>query len=230
MPEDTALRTIGDLPVDQAGQVVLKETEIGMIPEHWESQRLGEILREPLRNGHSSRESPSGEGVATLTLSAVTQNDFSPRNTKRTVADPRRVRGLWLEAGDILIERANTRELVGLAAPYSGPDNFAIYPDLLVRVRADESRVLLSFLAAFLLTRACREHFQRSARGTAGNMPKIDHGTIESVCVPVPPLGERLRSRAEQWLSPEKTCSGRRFPQASPRPLPSEHFTQITVG
>ncbi len=185
------LFTYGPVPVDQVAGVRLKETEIGLVPEDWKLETLRTLLREPLRNGHSAREATSSEGVRTLTLTAVTKNSFSILNTKITVADASRVRDLWLSPGDILVERANTKELVGLAALYEGPTGFAIFPDLMVRVRVDRARILEPFLTAYLVSSSCRAYFQRSARGTAGNMPKIDHGTIEGTTVPVPSLDEQ---------------------------------------
>src|SRR5207302_4260139 len=72
-----------------------KQSEVGEIPESWEVAQLGELLREPLKNGYSARESDTKEGIRTLTLTAVTQNDFSLKNTKLTVAESHRVRDLW---------------------------------------------------------------------------------------------------------------------------------------
>jgi type I restriction enzyme, S subunit len=37
------LFTYGPTPVDEADQVPLKDTEIGLVPEHWEATRLGEV-------------------------------------------------------------------------------------------------------------------------------------------------------------------------------------------
>lgn len=168
-----------------------KLTEIGEMPESWQVVNLEELLREPVKNGHSATESNTGEGVRTLTLTAVTRNDFSPENTKITVADQYRVRELWLMPDDILIERANTPEFVGLAALYEGPTNFAIYPDLLIRVRVNQQRLLPRFAAEYLLSSAVRTYFRRHARGTAGNMPKIDHGTVRHLLVPLPTEDEQ---------------------------------------
>jgi hypothetical protein len=98
--------------------------------------RLGDVLREPLRNGHSAKADPNGT-VPIITLGAVTLGDFGARNLKMTAADPRRVRGLWLQPGDLLIERSNTRELVGTACLYRGVSDFAVYPDLIIRARLD---------------------------------------------------------------------------------------------
>jgi type I restriction enzyme S subunit len=183
------LFTYGPVPVGEAERVELQDTEIGPIPAHWSVVELEGLLRERLRNGRSARV--SNVGVRALTLTAVTRNDFSIRNTKLTEADPDSVEDLWLEPGDILIERANTRELVGLAALYDGPRDFAIFPDLMVRVRPKEDLVHPKFLTEFLLSPVSREYFRRNARGTAGNMPKIDHGTIGRIHVALPVLAEQ---------------------------------------
>lgn len=185
------LFTYGPVPLDQVDQVPLKETEIGQVPEHWETCRLEQLLREPLKNGHSARETNDPAGVPTLTLSAVTLNDFSPRNIKITAAEPSKVRDLWLEAGDILIERANTKELVGVAAIYEGVSDYAIYPDLVIRIRPDEARLLPRFLADYLMTPPARNYFTQNARGTAGNMPKINQQVIQAAEVPVPRIDDQ---------------------------------------
>jgi type I restriction enzyme S subunit len=168
-----------------------KQTEIGPVPEGWEVVRLQTLLREPLKNGHSAKASNIDYGIRTLTLTAVTKRDFSIENTKLTVADPYRVRDMWLQNGDILIERANTFEYVGLAALYEGPNDFAIYPDLMIRVRVDEKKIKPRFLAEYLLTAYCRKYFQKQARSTAGNFPKIDQGAVENLAVPLPPVLEQ---------------------------------------
>ena len=164
----------------------LKQTEIGSVPESWRIERLVNLLREPLRNGHSAKETADPNGIRTLTLTAVTRADFSVANTKTTVAVAEKVRNLWLRSGDIFIERANTLDYIGLAALYEGPDDFAIFPDLLVRVRLDEAKVLPKVLCEYLVGSSVRQYFRMNAKGTAGNFPKIDQGIIENLQVPVP--------------------------------------------
>jgi len=169
-----------------------KETEIGLVPEGWEITELKNLLREPLRNGHSARPSTATDGIRTLILTAVTKRDFSEKNTKLTIADPNRAKNFWLKKGDILVERANTPEYVGLAALYSGDDDFAIFPDLMIRVRVDEQKAIPYFISEYLITPYCREYFQKSMHSTAGNFPKIDQSTIEKVLIPLPGLEEQL--------------------------------------
>ena len=116
----------------------------------------------------------------------VTQRNFSMENTKVTCADPHRVRGMWLRSGDIFIERANTADYVGLAALYEGAHDFAIFPDLLIRVRVDNTKMLPKILIEWLLAETCRRYYKKNARSTAGNFPKIDQGTVEKTLIPVP--------------------------------------------
>lgn len=163
-----------------------KQTEIGPVPESWKVVPLVNLLREPLRNGHSAKATTDDDGIRTLTLTAVTQRDFSMENTKVTCADPYRVRGMWLKSGDIFIERANTADYVGLAALYEGAEDFAIFPDLLIRVRVDNLRIRPKVLIEWLLTEPCRRYYKKNARSTAGNFPKIDQGTVEKTLIPVP--------------------------------------------
>lgn len=168
-----------------------KQTEIGPVPESWEVVELVTLLREPLRNGHSAKATADEDGIRTLTLTAVTQRDFSIENTKVTCADPHRVRDMWLKSGDIFIERANTADYVGLAGLYEGAEDFAIFPDLLIRVRVDTARIFPKVLIEWLLAEPCRRYYKKNARSTAGNFPKIDQGTVEKTLIPVPSAAEQ---------------------------------------
>jgi type I restriction enzyme S subunit len=154
--------------------------------------KLGELLRAPLRNGHSAKETSDPDGVRTITLTAVTIGDFSVQNSKITSADPSRVRDLWLVPGDILIERSNTPELVGTTRLYRGAKNFAIYPDLVIRAQLTDAAVP-RFVELVLQSRELRRYFQLKAKGMAGSMPKIDQQTISEAPIPLPPLAEQKR-------------------------------------
>jgi type I restriction enzyme, S subunit len=174
-----------------------------VIGEGWPVRPLHDLLVEPLRNGHSAKAAPPGhEGIRTLTLTAVTARDFSESNTKITTASPDRVKDLWLEPGDILIERSNTTELVGLAALYQGPSGWAIFPDLMIRTRVGGD-VLPEFVDLVLRTRSVRRYFRSRAQGISGSMPKISQATIEELEVPVPPRAEQVRivDRADAQFS-----------------------------
>jgi type I restriction enzyme, S subunit len=159
---------------------------------------VSDLLAEPMRNGHSARAvRDSAGGIRTLTLTAVTRNEFSDRFTKLTSADPDRVSSLWLRDGDVLVQRSNTPELVGTTARYEGPDHWAIFPDLLIRLRANEQLVLSTYLCLALRSERAHRQMRSQAKGLAGSMPKIDQTTIGATLVPIPDL-ETQRSHIQR--------------------------------
>jgi type I restriction enzyme S subunit len=164
-------------------------SEPWLLPTGWGWQPFGSLLREPLRNGHSSKRAAAGE-IPIFTLTAVTKGDFSGANIKFTSADPKRVHDLWAQPGDIFIERSNTPELVGTSRLYRGPANLAVFPDLLIRARVSND-VRPEFAEIVLNGPYARRYFQRRAEGIAGSMPKIDQGDIQDFSLPLAPMEEQ---------------------------------------
>ena len=146
--------------------------------------RLGDRLSEPLRNGFSPPRSSDGN-TRVLTLTAVTNRAFTENNTKIAVVPQAKRDQLTLQPGDILVQRSNTPELVGTAALYAGPSDWAVFPDLLIRVRPDQT-LLPAYLELALRSSDVRRYFRLSAQGIAGSMPKISQSTIEELEVPIP--------------------------------------------
>lgn len=153
---------------------------------------VASVLREPMRNGFSARASATGS-VRVLTLTAVTRRTFTEEFTKLTDASLDRVRGLWLEPGDVLVQRANTPELVGSAALYEGERDWAVFPDLLIRLRTNPAVMTPEFLSLALQSERCHRALRARAKGLAGSMPKIDQGAIAGLAVPCPDVDEQRR-------------------------------------
>lgn len=147
---------------------------------------VAEVLREPMRNGRSDRASTAQDAVRTLTLTAVTQDDFGGHNTKRTTTTREVAASLWLEPGDVFVQRSNTPDLVGTSARYDGPRKWAIFPDLLIRLRPDEGLMDSRFLAAALRSDRAHRVLRARAKGLAGSMPKIDQRAVAETVIPLP--------------------------------------------
>jgi type I restriction enzyme S subunit len=151
---------------------------------------VSELLAEPMRNGYSARASANGR-IRIATLTAVTRRSFTDANSKLTDADPDRVKDLWLEPGDVLVQRANTPELVGSSALYDGARDWAVFPDLLIRLRPNKERVDPAYLCLALQTERLHRTLRGRAKGLAGSMPKVDQAAIGSLLIPVRPIGEQ---------------------------------------
>lgn len=159
---------------------------LGQVPKNWRLCTLGDLVREPVRNGYSPNcpNRPTGRWV--LSLSAVTSDGYRPTGVKPAPLDDPKVLETQLVPGDILVSRSNTRNLVGLAGVYDGTPANCSYPDLLMRVRIDSSKANPDYVLAVLLSGGSRSYFAQTSRGTSGSMKKIDREILENLPVPLP--------------------------------------------
>jgi len=169
------------------------DPDVGRVPKKWEVVRLISVLSEKTKYGYSGKEVNTGSKVRVLTLSAVTNNEISIKNTKECSHDPTQISDYWIKKDDIFIGRSNTRNLVGLTAIYKGNDPFAIFADLLIRVRADKSRILPDFLNYYLVSNYVRGYFGATSKGTSGSMKKIDTTIIEELKIRLPSPQEQQK-------------------------------------
>ncbi len=153
----------------------------------WQSTTVGEVLEGKPRNGYSPKSVSYETPVKSLTLSATTTGRFLPQHTKFIDEHISEDSHLWLECGDILIQRANTLDYVGVSAIFEGPSKTFIYPDLMMKCRPKE-HVRGKFLLYALSTESTRQYFRDNATGTAGNMPKINQQTVMAAPILIPDL------------------------------------------
>ncbi|MGM7443835.1 hypothetical protein [Streptomyces tunisiensis] len=150
-------------------------------------EAVGEILASKPRNGFSPVEVSEWTGLLTLGLGCLTPDGFQPRQLKRISASNVASR-FQLADGDLLMSRANTRDLVGLVGRYQDVGHPCIYPDLMMRLRPDSSRCIPHYLEIVLRSSSVRKAIQAGARGTSESMVKISAELVEALRIPVPSL------------------------------------------
>lgn len=154
-------------------------------PNKWATVTLLDVIESPPRNGYS----PKGVGYKTpvknLTLSAVTKGYFVEDCFKYVDIDISKDSHLWVKKNDILIQRANSIDYVGISSLYEGEDDSYIYPDLIMKCRANKG-VNPKYLHYSLLSENVRKYFRENATGTAGNMPKINQKVVSSAPINLP--------------------------------------------
>jgi type I restriction enzyme, S subunit len=151
---------------------------------------LADILREPLKNGYSARPVNRETRFRVLTLTATTSGRFDGRHFKYTDEKFPPESPFWLTPGDILIQRGNTAEYVGIPALYDGGPGEYLYPDLMIRARV-LPEIDPRFVWYMLLAPQARNHLRDRATGSAGNMPKINQKVLAELAVPLPPIDAR---------------------------------------
>ncbi|MFC9287631.1 restriction endonuclease subunit S [Streptomyces sp. NPDC057052] len=151
---------------------------------------LSEALSGPLRNGFSPVESVRWTGVQMLGLGCLTPLGFAPVHLKNAPSSVSSSHAAVLSDGDVLMSRANTRELVGLVGVYQDVGTPCIYPDLMIRMRPS-SRCSSQFLAIALMSDRARRTIRSMAQGTSESMVKISAGAVRELRIPLPDLKDQ---------------------------------------
>ena len=169
-----------------------KQTGAGVFPEDWEEQHLSSLVTTGPKNGYSGRSSKGARGTPTLSLGATTSgalvlNDDTVKRLEETI-DPNSE--LFLQSGDVLVQRSNTLDLVGTTAVFEGPSGVYVYPDLMMRIRFRENATAHWFWR-YANSPSGRRFFMAVAAGSSGSMPKISGDRLRQMLVPVPPFFEQ---------------------------------------
>ena len=167
---------------------------LGEVPAHWELVRVKHLVK-VFEQGWSPQcenfpvESASDWGV--LKVGCVNGGIFNPEENKALPLDLTPLPELGISAGDLLISRANTRELVGSAAVASADHHNLMLCDKLYRLRLDPDLCLPAFLSLFLGTERARGQIELAATGASSSMLNISQSTILEMCLALPPIAEQ---------------------------------------
>lgn len=162
--------------------------------EGWSVRTVGELVTS-VRNGRSIAQDTEGRADgAVLTLTAVRSVDLGLKFQKPIALPDNVAQQFGIDEGDVFVSRANTIELVGLAAVAAEkPTARLIYPDLLIKLKADRSQVLPRYLAYALRSASARKQIKARALGSSQTMVKISGERLREVSIPVPSLDKQAQ-------------------------------------
>ena len=191
------LFTYGPVPFTQAAHVLLKETEIGPVPEHWSVVSIGDI-ETFMQYGTSSRCESGGSGLPVLRIPNVVGGRIDTADLKYLAASPTEIERHLLQRGDLLFVRTNgVRENVGRCAVYLGSPTRSLFASYLIRARLAPDRALPEFVQLFTETNTGQASFTGRASGAADGKFNINTQIIRSTILPLPPLSEQREIAAQ---------------------------------
>jgi type I restriction enzyme S subunit len=162
------------------------------IPDSWQWMTLRDLVVFGPQNGISPRPSARLDAPKAVTLTATTSGRFNPTHYKRVEANIPKDSEFWLRSGDLLFQRGNTPEYVGMAAYYIGGPGEFLYPDLMIKLRVSDE-MDLRYVHLCATSPSAREYFSSRASGAQKTMPKINQETLLRLPVPIAPLAEQKR-------------------------------------
>ena len=165
----------------------------GVATEGWEREPVTAVVTAGPTNGKSAPANDEDRGVPTLSISAVRGGRVrGGASVKYIDVDPAAVVGFILEEDDFLIVRGNgNRQLTGRGGLVSGGlPHGCIYPDLLIRLRFDRSRMLPRFAAEQWNSEPVHAALLENAKSTNG-IWKINGKDIKRHRLAVPQIADQ---------------------------------------
>ncbi len=166
---------------------------LGRVPNHWQVQRLKFALRR-IEQGWSPQcenRAPEDDEWGVLKVGCVNGWAFDPTEAKALPASLEPVAEYEVREGDVLMSRANTRELVGSAGIVPEVRGRLLLCDKLYRLSPDPVILDAAFLTLYLRSTVARDQMEADATGTSGSMQNIGQDTVKNLMVALPPIDEQ---------------------------------------
>lgn len=162
---------------------------IGQSGDAAEKVRVGSLLVDGPTNGRSPAPSDRENGFKTVSISAIRDGIFDPKGCIKFVEmTPAEARPFIVQSGDIFAVRGNgNRDICGRVgiSRQTYPD--LVYPDLLIRMRFDPSRLLTDFVVAQWNHPAVHGRLISRAKSSNG-IWKVNGQDIRAHTLVVPPM------------------------------------------
>jgi type I restriction enzyme S subunit len=167
---------------------------LGMIPKHWHVHRL-KFNMPRIEQGWSPQcdNFPATEDEwGVLKVGAVNGWEFDPQENKRLPLEVQPLTECEIHEGDILMSRANTTQLLGLAALVRTVRPKLIFCDKHYRLALNQKTLNAEFLVLYLRSTAGHYEFERDATGASNSMQNIGQDSVKNAWITVPPIPEQL--------------------------------------
>lgn len=166
---------------------------LGDIPQHWEVCKLKQCITS-IEQGWSPQcdnQPATTEEWGVLKVGCVNKDFFNEAQNKKLPSNLSPDPKLEILDGDILVSRANTRELLGLAALAAFPRPRLILCDKLFRFRARPTYFVPQFLVMALRAQPSRAQIESSTNGASSSMQNIGQSVIKQLWILMPPIEEQ---------------------------------------
>lgn len=203
---DTLFTT--EASIDALKQTILQLAVMGKLVQSSdvvEYKKLKMFLSFGPRNGFSPVESKNNTRIKVLKLGATSYGELNIQESKFVDIDIDNNSHLYINEGDILIQRGNSANFVGCNVLVKENHKNIIYPDLMMKIRTNED-LLPEYASIWLSSPLARGFMWDRMTGTSGTMPKISKKVVEEIPIIVPSIATQQKCIAFVNLA-IKICS-----------------------
>lgn len=198
------LFTYGPVPVDEADQVPLKETEIGLVPEGWEVVKLGDVTNRP-QYGYTASATDKEVGPKFLRITDIQNDSVHWPSVPYCKADHAAIEKYRLANGDLVFARIGAttgKTYLVRQAPA------AVFASYLIRSRANHDILRPEYLRYFTETQI---YWKQIDAAKGGRLKKgINIPILTSLLLPLPALAiqdrvSHILNRTDAKIETERT-------------------------
>lgn len=162
---------------------------------HFPVQSLSGLSVELQYGSSAKSDAEDDAGIPILRMGNLVDGELDVEDLKYVVLSDREAASLILRDGDILINRTNSKELVGKCAVFHAPGTY-VFASYLIRARCPPNIVDPDYLALVLNSPVGRRQIDRLSRQALG-MANINSDEIRALHVPIPPIDLQRNFAAE---------------------------------
>jgi type I restriction enzyme S subunit len=164
-----------------------KQTDVGVIPEHWGVSRLRDLLKEPPKYGINAPAVPlEGTLPVYIRITDISEDGYFKPSEKVGVRSP--LSGLYqLADGDVVLAR--TGASVGKSYLYKENDGVLVYAGFLIKASPDKKKLEPRFLSQYLNTQ--RYWSWVTVNSMRSGQPGINANEYGDLLIPLPKIQEQ---------------------------------------
>ena len=157
--------------------------------------RLGDVVASMKNGMYKPASEYADDGMPCLRMYNIDAGSIVWRDIKRMKVTPQEYADYGLHEGDLLVNRVNSRELVGKAAVIPASLEPSVFESKNIRVRLDISKALPKFINYQLFARGSK-HFANNAQQVVG-MASISQGQLSDFPIVLTGIDEQREIVAE---------------------------------
>lgn len=165
------------------------------VTAHWEITRVKKRIT-TVEQGWSPQCDNQPAGIdewGVLKVGCVNKCFFNEGQNKKLPPALHPEPSLEISDGDIFVSRANTRELLGLAALAENPRPRLLLCDKLFRFRARPDSFVPRYLIHVLRSKPSRAQIESSTNGASSSMQNIGQSVLKNLWIAIPPTEEQQK-------------------------------------
>lgn len=162
------------------------------LPSGWCFEQLGNLIYSMKNGVYKPARHVTDDGVLCVRMYNIQGGSLGFEKVQRLELSDEEIEQFSLSRGDLLVNRVNSRELVGKAALVRDLPEDMVFEAMTIRVRFDTEKLLPQFANLFFMTSYVRSVFEGDAKQAVGQA-SISQPQIRGLLIPLPPLAEQRR-------------------------------------